>query len=93
MNAFESYFQQRQAAEEFEWKQQRMERNLAEEWHKEERDEDCRSHEEEMHEMRMKESRQQQQISMMLQFAMTGMMSYMGMKFPSNNDDKNHGDS
>ena len=31
MNAFESYFQQRQAAEKFEWKQQRMERELAEE--------------------------------------------------------------
>jgi hypothetical protein len=46
-----------------------------------------------MHEMRMKESRQQQQISMMLQFAMTGMMTYMGMKFHSNDDDdkKPHG--
>jgi hypothetical protein len=67
-----------------------MERELAEQQCKEERDEDCRRREEEIHEMRMKESRQQQQMSTMLQLAMTGMMANMGMKFPSNDDDKKH---
>ncbi len=71
-----------------------MDRELAEQQRKEDREEDRRRWEEEIHEMRMKESRQQQQLSMMLQFAMTGMMTYMGMKFPSNYDDKMHpGDS
>jgi hypothetical protein len=68
-----------------------MERELAEQQCKEERDEDCRRREEEIHEMRMKESRQQQQMTMMLQFAMTG--KTIGMKFQSNNEDKKPGDS
>ncbi len=81
-SSFEQYILSKQMAEEFEWKQQRIEREVLEQQHKEERDKDRRRHEEELHEMRLKESRQQQQMNTFLQFAMTGMMAFMGVKTP-----------
>jgi hypothetical protein len=36
--------------------------------------------------MKLKESRQQQQITNFLQFAMTGMMAFIGVKVPKNDD-------
>jgi len=56
-------------AEEFEWRQRRLER-----------EEESARHEEELHEMRRKESRQQEQFSMLMQMAVTGMMAYFGAK-------------
>ena len=47
-------------AEEFEWKQRRIERDLLEQQRREEREEDRRRRAEELHEMRMTESRQQE---------------------------------
>jgi hypothetical protein len=35
----------------------------------------------------MNESRQQQQMTMLLQFSMMHTMAYMGMKIPTNDDD------
>jgi len=54
-------------AEEFEWKQRRIERELLEQQRREERED----------EMRLTESRQQEQFNKLLQIAMTGMMAYM----------------
>jgi hypothetical protein len=68
-DAFSSFLQQRQMAEEFEWRQRRLER-----------EEESARHEEELHEMRRKESRQQEQFSMLMQMAVTGMMAYFGAK-------------
>jgi hypothetical protein len=64
-------------AEEFEWKQRRIERELLEQQRREEREEDRRRRAEELHEMRLMESRQQEQFNNLLQIAMTGMMAYM----------------
>ena len=65
-NAFSTFVQQRQMAEEFEWRQRRLER-----------EEERARCEEELHEMRRKESRQQEQFSMLMQMAVTGMMAYL----------------
>jgi hypothetical protein len=74
--SFSDFLQQRQMAEVFEWKQRRLER------------EEARArHEEELHELRCKESRQQEQMNNLFQLAMTGMMVYMGMKKSGSNDD------
>jgi len=79
-NAFTTFLQQRQMAEEFEWRQRHLE-------HEEEQ----ASHEEELHEMRRKESRQQEQFSMLMQMAVTGMMAYLGAKKPPcHHDDDDH---
>jgi len=72
-NAFSTFLQQRQMAEEFEWRQRRLER-----------EEERARREEELHEMRRKESRQQEQFSMLMQMAVTGMMTYLGAKKPRN---------
>ena len=68
-DAFSSFLQQRQMAEEFEWRQRRLER-----------EEESARREEELHEMRRKESRQQEHFSMLMQMAVTGMMAYFGAK-------------
>jgi len=79
-NAFATFLQQRQMAEEFEWRQRRLER-----------EEERSKHEEELHEMRRKESRQQEQFSMLMQMAATGMMAYLeARKTPCNHDDDDH---
>jgi uncharacterized protein (DUF2336 family) len=67
--AFASFMQQRQIAEDIEWRQRRLER-----------EEERARREEELHEMRRKESRQQEQMSMAFQLALTGLMAYLGMK-------------
>jgi hypothetical protein len=72
--AFASFMQQRQMAEDFEWRQRRLEREEERARRLEERS--C--HEEELHEMRRKESRQQEQMSMAFQLALTGLMTYLG---------------
>jgi hypothetical protein len=46
----------------------------------------CHRCEKEQHEMMKMESRQQEQMSMVFQLVLTGMMSYWGMKRP--HDDK-----
>jgi hypothetical protein len=56
--SFEQYIMSKQMVEEFEWRQQRMERDFLEQQHREEWEEDRRRHEEELHEMRLKEGRQ-----------------------------------
>ncbi len=58
-----------------ETKENRVE--LLEQQHREEHDEDRRRRAEELHEMRLKESRQQEQFNNLLQIAVTGMMAYM----------------
>jgi hypothetical protein len=77
---FDQYTMLKQMAEEFEWRQRRMEREFLEQQHREEREEDRRRREEELHKMRLEEGRQQQQMNTFLQFAMTGMMAFMGVK-------------
>jgi hypothetical protein len=86
-SSFEQYILSKQMTEEFEWKELRMERDFVEQQHWEEHEEDRRRREEELHEMRLKESRQQQQRNNFLQFAMTGMMAFMGVKLPKHDDD------
>jgi hypothetical protein len=61
--SFEQYILSKQMAEEYEWKQRRMERVFLEQQHREEREEDRKRREEELHEMKLKESRQQQQMN------------------------------
>jgi hypothetical protein len=71
-NAFGALLQQCQMAEEFEWMQCRLE-------HEEERlrcEEEQARREEELHEMRCKESSQQEQMNQLFQLAMTGLMGY-----------------
>jgi hypothetical protein len=41
------------------------------------------------YEMRRKEMRQQEQLSMVMQMAITGMMAYLGTKKPRDHDDDN----
>jgi hypothetical protein len=73
--SFSAFLQQRQI-EEFEWKQRRLEM------------EEARArHEEELHELQRKESRQQEHMNNLFQLAMTGIMAYMGMKKSGSNDD------
>ena len=85
--SFEQYILSKQMAEEYEWKQRRMERDFLEQQRREEREEDRKRREEELHEMKLKESRQQQQMNNFLQFAMAGMMAFMGAKVPKSDDD------
>jgi len=74
--SFSALLQQRQMAEEFEWKQRRFEM------------EEARARrEEELHELRRKESRQQEQMNNLFQLAMTGIMAYMGTKKSGSNDE------
>ncbi len=76
-SSFKQFIISKQMAEEFEWKQRRIEWDLLEQQHREEREEDRRRRAKELHEMRLKESRQQEQFNNLLQIAMTGMMAYM----------------
>ncbi len=85
--SFEQYILSKQMTEEYEWKQHRMERDFLEQQRQEEREEDRRRREEELHEMKLKVSRQQQQMNNFLQFTMTGMMAFMGVKLQKNDDD------
>jgi hypothetical protein len=67
-NAFAAFLQQRQMSEEFELRQRHLER------------EEARArHEEELHKMRRKESKQEEQRNMLFQLAITGMMAYFGV--------------
>jgi hypothetical protein len=50
-------------------------------------EEECARHEKELHEMRRKESWQQEQLSMVMQMAITGMTAYLGAKKPCDCDD------
>ena len=77
-NAFDTLLQQRQLSEEYEWRQRRLDR----EEERARREEDRLRREKELHEMRRKESRQQEQLSTLLQMAVTGMMAYFGMQKP-----------
>jgi hypothetical protein len=83
--SFEQYLLSKQMAEKYEWKQRRMEWDFLEQQRREEREEDRMMRwEEELHEIKLKESRQQQQMNNFLQFAMTGMMAFMGVKLSIN---------
>jgi hypothetical protein len=74
--SFAALLQQRQMTEEFEWKQRRFEM------------EEARARrEEELHELRRKESRQQEQMNNLFQLAMTGIMAYIGTKKSGSNDE------
>jgi hypothetical protein len=72
--------QQHQLAEEFEWRQRRLEREEERIRQAEER----ARQEEELHEMRRKESRQQERISMAFQAAMARIMAFWATKTPDN---------
>jgi NADPH-dependent curcumin reductase CurA len=74
--SFSAFLQQRPMTEEFEWKLRRLEMEEAR-----------AKREEELHELRRKESRQQEQMNNLFQLAMTGMMAYMGMKKSGSNDE------
>ncbi len=68
--------------EEFEWKQWCLEgKEECAGW-----EEEHYRHEEELHEMRRKKSRQQEQMNMAFWLVLTGIMSYWGMMRP--HDDK-----
>jgi hypothetical protein len=86
-SSFEQFILSKQMAEEFEWKQRRIEREMLEQQRREEREEDRKRRAEELHEMRLKESRQQEQLNNLLQIAVTGMMAYMTAKHQNANDD------
>ncbi len=86
-SSFEQFILSKQMAEEFEWKQRRIEREMLEQQRREEREEDRKRHAKELHEMRLKESRQQEQLNNLLQIAVTGMMAYMTAKHQNANDD------
>jgi hypothetical protein len=60
---FEHFIMSKQMAKEFEWKHQRIEWELLEQQHKEEREENRRRHKEKLQKTRPKESRQQQQMN------------------------------
>jgi hypothetical protein len=63
-------------AEECEWKLRRLEM------------EEARGRrEEELHELQLKESRQQEQMNNLFQLAMIGMMAYMEMRKSGSNDE------
>jgi uncharacterized protein YdaU (DUF1376 family) len=79
-NAFGSLLQQLQMAEEFEWKQHRLEH---EKEHLRHEDKQAR-HEEELHEMRRKKSRHQEQMNQLFQLAMTGLMGHWGINKKKN---------
>jgi len=74
--SFSAFLQQRPMTEEFEWKLRRLEMEEAR-----------AKREEELHELRRKESRQQEQMNNLFQLAMTGMMACMGMKKSGSNDE------
>jgi hypothetical protein len=80
-NAFAAFLQHRQMSEEFELRQRRVER------------EEARAHrEEELHEMRRKEIKQEEQRNMLFQLAITGMMAYFGVnKLRKDNEDEDDG--
>jgi hypothetical protein len=85
---FEQYILSKQMAEEYKWKQHKMVWIFLEQQCWEEHEEDRKRREEELHEMKLKESRQQQQMNNLLQFAMAGMMAFVRAKFPQNDDSK-----
>jgi len=75
-NAFAAFLQHKQMSEEFELRQRCRER------------EEARAHrEEELHEMRRKESKQEEQRNMLFQLAITGMMAYFGVQKQSKDKD------
>jgi len=77
--AFATFLQPCQMTEQFEWRQCCMDCEEERARHGEE----CARHEEELHEMRRKESRWQE---MVMQMAITGMMAYLGAKKPRDCD-------
>jgi hypothetical protein len=87
---FEQYILSKQMTEEYKWKQHKMVWIFLKQQCREEREEDRKRREEELHEMKLKESRQQhQQMNNLLQFAMAvGMMAFVRAKFPQNDDSK-----
>jgi len=85
-SAFATFLQQRQMAEEFEWRQRRYEREeerIRQEEERSRREEERARREEELHEMRRKESRQQEQMGMVFQAAMAGIMAFWANKKPN----------
>jgi hypothetical protein len=85
-SAFATFLQQRQMAEEFEWRQRRYEREeerIRQEEERNRREEERARREEELHEMRRKESRQQEQMGMVFQAAMAGIMAFWANKKPN----------
>ena len=79
-NAFAAFLQQRQMSEDFEIWQRCLER------------EEARArHEEELHKMRCKESKQEEQRIMLFQLAITGMMAYFTMNKKKDNEDVGDG--
>jgi len=85
-SAFATFLQQRQMAEEFEWRQRRYEREeerIRREEERNRREEERARREEELHEMRRKESRQQEQMGMVFQAAMAGIMAFWANKKPN----------
>jgi hypothetical protein len=105
-SAMTSIMQQRQLAEEAEWRFRRMEwederirreeerlelrrrREEAEEERRRERDEDRRRREDELHQQQLRDSRQQEHLDRMMQLALSGLITYMGMKVPRNDSDE-----
>ena len=92
-NTFAALLQQRPITEEFEMRQQHLEREeerVRREEERARREEERLCREEELHEMQRKESRQQEERSMLFQLAMTGLLAYLGMKKKEDNDGKPH---
>jgi hypothetical protein len=79
-NAFAAFLQQKHMSEEYELCQLHLERKEARA---------CR--EEELHEMRRKEIKQEEQRTMLFQLAITGMMAYFGVKNKRENEDEGDG--
>jgi hypothetical protein len=79
-NAFAVFLQQKQMSEEYELRQCHLER------------EEARARrEEELHEMRRKELKQEEQRTMLFQLAITGMMAYFRVKNKRDNEEEGDG--
>jgi hypothetical protein len=79
-NAFSAFLQQKQMSEEYELRQHRLER------------EEARAHrEKELHEMRRKELKQEEQRTMLFQLAITGIMAYFRVKNKRDNEEEGDG--
>jgi len=67
----------------------RRKREEAEEERHREHDEDHRRREEELHQQQLRDSRQQERLDRMMQLALSGLITYMGLKVPhKDSDDK-----
>jgi hypothetical protein len=79
-NAFSAFLQQKQMSEEYELRQCHLER------------EEARARrEEELHEMRRKELKQEEQRTMLFQLAITGIMAYFRVKNKRDNEEEGDG--